>query len=105
MSIAKELIGKYMEVFNTKNSDVLSQFYSKNAIIQRSNGEPMFGWDELVDYLKKDLQTAKTRKIENIFEDGEWAVLEWSEVGGKRGCKIFKIVAEKILVQRNYQSI
>ena len=105
MSVAKELIGKYMEVFNTKNAEALGEFYNKNAVIQRTNGEPMFGWDEVFDYLKKDLQNAKARKADNIFEDGEWVILEWSEVGGKRGCKIFKIVAEKILVQKNYQSI
>ncbi|MBO7370592.1 MAG: nuclear transport factor 2 family protein [Campylobacter sp.] len=105
MPNSKELIAKYMEVFNAKNAEALGEFYNKNAVIQRTNGEPMFGWDELFGYIKKDLQSAKARKADNIFEDGEWVILEWSETGGKRGCKIFKIVGEKILVQKNYQSI
>lgn len=40
--------------------------------------------------------------IENIFEDGEWAILEWKDPLGLRGCGFFQIEKEKIKFQRGY---
>ena len=41
-------------------------------------------------------------KIENIFEDGQWAILEWRDPLGLRGCGFFHVVNGKILFQRGY---
>ena len=40
--------------------------------------------------------------VENIFEDGEWAILEWKDPLGLRGCGFFHIVDGKIKLQRGY---
>lgn len=40
--------------------------------------------------------------VENIFEDGEWAILEWKDPLGFRGCGFFFIVDDKIRFQRGY---
>jgi len=40
--------------------------------------------------------------VENIFEDGQWAILEWKDPLGLRGCGFFHVVNEKILFQRGY---
>ncbi|MOA62689.1 hypothetical protein D3C78_1881860 [compost metagenome] len=40
--------------------------------------------------------------VENIFEDGEWAILEWKDTLGLRGCGFFFIVDDKIRFQRGY---
>ena len=40
--------------------------------------------------------------VENIFEDGQWAILEWRDPFGLRGCGFFQIVNNKILFQRGY---
>ena len=40
--------------------------------------------------------------VENIFEDGQWAILEWRDPLGLRGCGFFQIVNNKILIQRGY---
>ena len=40
--------------------------------------------------------------VENIFEDGEWAILEWRDPLGLRGCGFFRVVAGKIVFQRGY---
>jgi hypothetical protein len=29
--------------------------------------------------------------VENLFEDGEWAILEWSDPNGLRGCGFFQV--------------
>ena len=40
--------------------------------------------------------------VENMFEDNEWAIMEWRDPLGLRGCGFFKIVNEKIVFQRGY---
>jgi limonene-1,2-epoxide hydrolase len=37
--------------------------------------------------------------VENIFEDGQWAILEWKDL---RGCGFFRIEDDKIAFQRGY---
>lgn len=40
--------------------------------------------------------------IENLFEDGEWAILEWKAPLGLRGYGFFEIKDGKIVLQRGY---
>jgi hypothetical protein len=40
--------------------------------------------------------------VENIFEDGQWAILEWRDPLGLRGCGFFRIEEDKIAFQRGY---
>ncbi len=40
--------------------------------------------------------------VENIFEDGSWAILEWRDPLGLRGYGFFNIKNEEILYQRGY---
>jgi hypothetical protein len=40
--------------------------------------------------------------VENIFQDGDWAMLEWRDPLGLRGCGFFHIVDDKIVFQRGY---
>ena len=48
-------------------------------------------------------ELSKFQKIvENIFEDGQWAILEWKDPLGLRGCGFFQVVNGKILFQRGY---
>ena len=43
-----------------------------------------------------------TMHIKNIFEDGEWAILEWKDPLGLRGCGFFHIKNNLIVYQRGY---
>lgn len=40
--------------------------------------------------------------IENIFEDGDWAILEWQDPLGLRGCGFFHVIDGRIVLQRGY---
>lgn len=40
--------------------------------------------------------------VENIFSDGEWAILEWKDPRGLRGCGFFQIRDALIWFQRCY---
>ncbi|HMB90102.1 MAG TPA: nuclear transport factor 2 family protein, partial [Rhodothermales bacterium] len=39
---------------------------------------------------------------ENLLEDGEWAVLEWRDPLGLRGCGFFQVRDDQIVFQRGY---
>lgn len=40
--------------------------------------------------------------IENISEDGQWAILEWSDPTALRGCGFFHVQDNEIVFQRGY---
>lgn len=40
--------------------------------------------------------------VDHIFEDGEWAILEWRDPLGLRGCGFFHVVDGMIVFQRGY---
>lgn len=40
--------------------------------------------------------------VEHIFEDGEWAIMEWKDPLGLRGCGFFHVQNDKIVFQRGY---
>jgi hypothetical protein len=40
--------------------------------------------------------------VENLFEDGEWAILEWRDPLGLRGCGFFQVIDGLIVFQRGY---
>jgi hypothetical protein len=40
--------------------------------------------------------------MENLFEDGDWAILEWKDPLGLRGCGFFQVLDGRILFQRGY---
>ena len=40
--------------------------------------------------------------VENLFEDGQWAILELRDPLGLRGCGFFQVAGGKIVFQRGY---
>ena len=40
--------------------------------------------------------------VENIFQEGQWAILEWRDPGGLKGCGFFHVVDGQIIFQRGY---
>lgn len=47
-------------------------------------------------------RAAMTCVVENVFEDGEWAILEWRDPNGLRGCGFFHVRNDRIVFQRGY---
>lgn len=47
-------------------------------------------------------QVEMTCIVENLFEDGDWAILEWRDPKGLRGCGFFHVVGGLIVFQRGY---
>ena len=99
----KALILNWIDVFNEGNAEKLSSFYSDDAINHQVVNDPIKGKAAIRKMFEEEFSRAKMICIpENIFEDGEWAILEWKDPLGLRGCGFFHIVNDKIVFQRGY---
>lgn len=99
----KLLIEQWVDVFNQGNAKALSEFYAKDAVNHQVAEDPVEGRQAIRKRFEKEFSTADmTCIIENIFEDGEWAILEWKDSLGLRGCGFFRIQHGKIQFQRGY---
>jgi limonene-1,2-epoxide hydrolase len=99
----KELIKKWVDTFNEADAEMLSSLYSDEAINHQVSNEPVKGKAAIREMFKTEFANAQmTCIIENIFEDGNWGILEWKDPLGLRGCGFFKIENDKITFQRGY---
>jgi steroid delta-isomerase-like uncharacterized protein len=114
MNTPKEVLLKWVEAMNTRNIELGASIYHEDAINhQIATGAPLVG----IRAIRKDLADFFNNipdnftKVENLFEDGEWAIIEWSgggtfqPTGQKftlRGCGFFHVVNGKIKLQRGY---
>lgn len=99
----KELVLNWVELFNRGNADRLAELYHPEAINHQVANKPINGSVAIREMFAKEFATADmTCNIENLFEDGEWAILEWIDPNGLRGCGFFNIVEGKIKLQRGY---
>jgi NAD(P)H-dependent FMN reductase len=89
----KWLVTEWVEAFNRGEADALSSFYSSEAIQQHAGEVPVQGREAIRKRLAGGFATgAVTCVVENLFEDGEWAILEWRDPKGARGCGVFHVV-------------
>ncbi|MCB0495180.1 MAG: ester cyclase [Cyclobacteriaceae bacterium] len=99
----KELLVKWVEVFNEGNANALADLYQEDAINHQVANEPIIGKDAIRKMFEEEFATADmVCLIDNIFEDGEWGILEWKDPLGLRGCGFFHIIDGKIRFQRGY---
>jgi len=99
----RELVQAWVDAFNRRDVDSLAAFYSENAINYQVPEEPVSGREAIRTMFKNGFALAEMVCItENIFEDGEWAILEWRDPLGLRGCGLFHIPNGKIVLQRGY---
>ena len=99
----KEVVKRWVEAFNSGNANEVVEFYSENAINHQVAEHPVEGKEAIYKMFSTEFARAEmTCIIENIFEDGEWAILKWKDPLGLRGCGFFRIKNEKIIFQRGY---
>jgi len=99
----KETINTFVELFNQKDSDGLAELYHEDAINHQVANEPVTGKEAIKEMFEREFALAEMVCIvENIFEDGEWAILEWKDPLGLRGCGFFHVTGGKIKFQRGY---
>ena len=99
----KELLEKWVELFNQGNSEKISELYHENAVNHQVANEPVEGKQNIYKMFCNDFSQAKMVCIvENIYEDGDWGILEWKDQKGFRGCGFFNVIDGKIMLQRGY---
>ncbi|HXB45199.1 MAG TPA: nuclear transport factor 2 family protein [Puia sp.] len=99
----KQLVANWVEAFNNKDVETLADFYDDDAINHQVANEPLQGKTAIKQMFADGFRAAEMHcMIENIFEDHDWAILEWKDPLGLRGCGFFYIVENKIKFQRGY---
>ena len=99
----KEVIKQWVKIFNNGDADAIAELYHFDAINHQVANEPIHGKSAIKEMFASEFEIAKMTCIPvNIFEDGNWAILEWKDPLGLRGCGFFQIEKGKIKFQRGY---
>lgn len=99
----REVLLSWIEAFNRADPDALAALYTTDAVNHQVVFDPVEGRENIRQMFAKEFATARMACIpENIFEDGEWAILEWKDPNGLRGCGFFCIRNEQVVFQRGY---
>ena len=99
----RELVRAWVEAFNRADPDALAALYAENATNHQVAEAPVYGRAAIREMFAAGFAAAEmVCIIENLFEDGEWAILEWRDPLGLRGCGFFQVVDDRIVFQRGY---
>ena len=99
----KEILQKWIDCFNAADAVALANLYAQDAINHQVANTPVIGKTAIHEMFVNEFATSKMVCIvEHIFEDGEWAIMEWKDPLGLRGCGFFHVQNDKIVFQRGY---
>lgn len=88
----KDVVKAWVEAFNRADPVALGDFYCEDAINHQVAEDPVEGRAAIREMFAKGFaMTEMVCVVENIFEVGEWAILEWRDPKGLRGCGFFHI--------------
>lgn len=99
----RELVKNWVSAFNRGDAEAIAALYAEDAINHQVIWEPLVGRNAIRDMFRREFGRATmVCQVENIFQDGEWAILEWTDPKGLRGCGFFRIRDDRIVFQRGY---
>lgn len=99
----KTVVRSWVEVSNKADASKLAALYAENAMNHQVAERPVEGRKAILEMFEREFAAAEMVCIvENLFEDGEWAILEWRDPLGLRGCGLFHVQDGKIIFQRGY---
>ena len=99
----KTVVAAWVEAFNRKDVEALAALYAEDAVNHQVAEAPVEGREAIRAMFAAGFAAAEMVCIvENLFEDGEWAILEWRDPLGLRGCGFFHVVDGRIRFQRGY---
>ena len=99
----KKIVQIWVDAFNQADVQKLVSLYHDDAVNHQVAEKPVVGRNAIQKMFETEFGNAEmTCLVENLFEDGEWAILEWRDPLGLRGCGFFYIIDGKIKVQRGY---
>jgi len=99
----KSIVKAWVDAFNNADIEEIMSFYHDDAVNHQVAEAPVEGRPAIREMFNREFSNADmTCIVENLFEDGEWAILEWRDPLGLRGCGFFHVVDGKIKLQRGY---
>lgn len=99
----REVVERWVEAFNAGDAEAIARLYHEDAVNHQVVQEPVVGRDAIRRMFVEEFSAAEMVCIvENLFEDGQWAILEWRDPLGLRGCGFFQVDGGKIRFQRGY---
>jgi limonene-1,2-epoxide hydrolase len=99
----RQLVLRWVECFNAGDIDGLAALYAEDAVNHQVVTTPLHGRAEIRRMFEVEFGRAEmTCLVENLFECGDWAILEWSDPNGLRGCGFFHVEGGRIVFQRGY---
>lgn len=99
----KEVVRRWVDAFNRQDVGALADLYAADATNHQAPEKEVHGRGAIRAMFEAEFQRAEMECIvENLFQDGPWAILEWSDPRGLRGCGFFRVKEGRIVVQRGY---
>jgi len=99
----RAVLEAWLEAFNKADAEAISALYAEDAINHQVANDPIEGRVAIRAMFEREFGAVEMVCIpENIFVDGDWAILEWRDPKGLRGCGFFQTQHGKIVFQRGY---
>jgi ketosteroid isomerase-like protein len=99
----RQTIERWVDRFNAGDVDGLVGLYAESATNHQVTQAPVIGRGAIREMFEREFAAAEMHCIpEHIFEDGPWAILEWRDPLGLRGCGFFHVQDGLIVFQRGY---
>ena len=99
----RDVVTAWVRAFNRADAEALAGLYAEDAVNHQVVRQPVAGRQAIRDMFRAEFASAEmTCEVENLFEDGNWAILEWKDPNGLRGCGIFEVREGLIRFQRGY---
>jgi limonene-1,2-epoxide hydrolase len=103
MMTPRAVVEAWVAAFNAGDLAAVAALYADDAVNHQVAYGPLAGREAIMAMLRMDFARATMVCVpEALYEDGEWAILEWSDPLGLRGCGFFRVVAGQIVLQRGY---
>ena len=99
----KQVLERWVDAFNEADAEKLGALYAEDAVNHQIANEPVRGKQAIQATLAAEFAVADmVCLVENMFQDGDWAMMEWKDPKGFRGCGFFQIKNGLIVFQRGY---
>lgn len=99
----RQRVEDWVAAFNRADADALAAMYAEDAINDQVAEQPVEGRAAIREMFASGFANATMVCIvEQILQDGEWAILEWRDPLGLRGCGFFLVRDGLIRFQRGY---
>jgi limonene-1,2-epoxide hydrolase len=99
----RDVLDLWVARFNAADADGIAELYADKAVNHQVALDPVEGKEAIRQMFAREFAAAKMHCLaENIFQDGDWVILEWRDPQGLRGCGFFHVQNGKIVFQRGY---